>query len=240
MYDSHALFLHRFFVPNDVRHTILSYGDLTALYPLANDIRGAFVCAGLLVHGIDLLLEVLNLLTLQFDLAFVLVVDSLHDLLHLELFTHISLCPPPLATRFEDVNTSALCCYEYERTPKVRLNAIMSEDVLTADVGRVSKRCSNLWVHRDHEVSLLCKRIIAILHLLRHPLSKAVTAERIDQIYDPLPWQFGYISYIWQKQLEPFRLSTKVKDGIDGESLVHGHVQMLYTLRFEDYRHVGE
>ena len=115
LYDSHGLFLHRFFVPNDVRHTVLSYGDLTALYPLANDIWGAFVCAGLLVHGIDLLLEVLNLLTLQFDLAFVLVVDSLHDLLHLELFTHISLCPPPFATRLEDVNTSALCCYEYER-----------------------------------------------------------------------------------------------------------------------------
>ena len=143
---------------------------------MANDIRGAFVCAGLLVQGIKLLLEILYLIAVIFDLAFVLVVDGLHDLLHLELFTHISLCPPPFATRFENVNTSALGCYEYERKPKVRLSAIMSEDVLTADVSGVAKCCGNLWVHRDHEVTLLCKRIIAILHLLRHPLSKAVTA----------------------------------------------------------------
>ena len=114
-YGSHGLFLHRLFVPNDVRHAVLSYGDLAALYTLANDIRGAFVCAGLLVQGIKLLLEVLNLLALLFDLAFVLVVDGLHDLLHLELFTHISLCPPPFATRFKNMNTSALRCYEYER-----------------------------------------------------------------------------------------------------------------------------
>ena len=116
----------------------------------------------------------------------------------------------------------------------------MSEDVLTADVGGVAKRRSNLWVHCDHEVTLLRKRIIAIFHLLRDPLSKAVTAERIDHIYDQLPRQFGYISFIWQEQLEPLRLSTKGKDGIDGESLVHGHVQVLCTLGFEDYRHVGE
>ena len=118
----------------------------------------------------------LYLIAVIFDLAFVLVVDGLHYLLHLELFTHISLCPPPFATRFENVNTSALGCYEYERKPKVRLSAIMSENVLTADVSGVAKCCSNLWVHCDHKVTLLCKLIIAILHLLRHPLSKAVTA----------------------------------------------------------------
>ena len=82
---------------------------------MANYIRGTLVCAGLLVQGTKLLLEALNLLALLFDLAFVLVVDGLHDLLHLELFTHISLCPPPFATRLQDVNTSALRCYEYER-----------------------------------------------------------------------------------------------------------------------------
>ena len=101
LYDSHGLFLHRFFVPNDVRHTVLSYGDLTALYPLANDIRGAFVCAGLLVQGIKLLLEILYLIAVIFDLAFVLVVDGLHDLLTPSRTVHAyqpvssSFCYPP-------------------------------------------------------------------------------------------------------------------------------------------------
>ena len=81
---------------------------------MANDIRGAFVCAGLLVQGIKLLLEVLNLLALLFDLAFVLVVDSVHDLLHLELVTHHRLRPPTLASSLEDVHTPAFGCYGYE------------------------------------------------------------------------------------------------------------------------------
>ena len=114
-YDSHGLLLQLFPICNDVRHAVLSYGNLTAIYPLTKDIRGSFVWAGLLAYGIELLLEVLDLLTVLFDIAFILIVDSLHDLLHLKLVAHHRLCPPPLAARLEDVNTSALGCYLYEQ-----------------------------------------------------------------------------------------------------------------------------
>ena len=77
------------------------------------------------------------------------------------------------------------------------LTSIENEEVLTADIGRVAKCCSNLWIQVDHEVTLLCKLIIAIFHLLRDPLSKVVTTQRIYHVYDPLPRQFCYISLIW-------------------------------------------
>ena len=49
-----------------------------------------------------------------------------------------------------------------------------NEEILTADISRVAKCSSNLWIQLDHEVTLLCKLIIAIFHLLRDPLSKVV------------------------------------------------------------------
>ena len=61
-----------------------------------------------------MLLKVLNMLALLFHLALVFVVDSVHDLLHLVLVTHLGLSSPPLATRLEDMHTSALGCYHYE------------------------------------------------------------------------------------------------------------------------------
>ena len=72
-----------------------------------------------------------------------------------------------------------------------------NEEVLTANVSRVAKCSSNLWIQVDHEVTLLCKLIIAIFYLLRDPLSKVVTTQRINHVDDPLPRQFCYISLIW-------------------------------------------
>ena len=72
-----------------------------------------------------------------------------------------------------------------------------TKEVLTADISRVAKCSSNLWIQVDHEVTLLSKLIIAIFHLLRDPLSKVVTTQRIDHVYDPLPRQFCNISLIW-------------------------------------------
>ena len=87
---------------------------------MAEDTSCALVLAGLLAEGVELLLKVLDLRTLLFHLAIVLVVDGVHDLLHLELVAHHSLCPPPLATRLEDVHTPAFSCCQYERDTKVR------------------------------------------------------------------------------------------------------------------------
>ena len=99
-----------FSILNNVRHAVFSYGNLTAIYPLAKDIGSTFVLAGFLAQGVQLLLKILYTLTLLFDFAVVLVIDGIHDLLHLKLVAHHSLCPPPLATRLEDVYTSALGC----------------------------------------------------------------------------------------------------------------------------------
>ena len=110
LYDSHGLLKQLLSVRNDVRHAVLSYGNLTAIYPLTKDIGSTFVLAGFLAQGVQLLLKIRYTLTLLFDLAVVLVIDGIHDLLHLKLVAHHSLCPPPLATRLEDLYTSALGC----------------------------------------------------------------------------------------------------------------------------------
>ena len=52
--------------------------------------------------------KILNPLALFFDLAVVFVVDSIHDLLHFELVTHLRLGSSSLATSLEDVDTSTL------------------------------------------------------------------------------------------------------------------------------------
>ena len=110
LYDSHWLFVQLFSVHDNVRHAVLSYGNFTAIYPLAKDICSPFVLTGFLAQGVQLLLKIRYTLTLLFDLAVVLLIDGIHDLLHFKLVAHHSLCPPPLATRLEDVYTSALGC----------------------------------------------------------------------------------------------------------------------------------
>ena len=84
---------------------------------MPQDFGSTFVLAGFLAQRVQLLLKVLYAFTLLFDLAVVLY-KGFHDLLHLELVAHHSLCPPPLATRLEDVYTPALGCYKYEKIPK--------------------------------------------------------------------------------------------------------------------------
>ena len=87
---------------------------------MAEDTSCALVLAGLLAEGVELLLKVLDLRTLLFHLAIVLVVDGVHDLLHLKLVAHLRLCAFSFASRFEDVHAPALGCYEHERNTIVR------------------------------------------------------------------------------------------------------------------------
>ena len=87
---------------------------------MAEDTSCALVLAGLLAEGVELLLKVLDLRTLLFHLAIVLVVDGVHDLLHLELVAHLRLCAFSFASRLEDVHTPTLGCFEHERNTIVR------------------------------------------------------------------------------------------------------------------------
>ena len=108
--------------------------------------------------------------------------------------------------------------------------------VLTADVRRAAERGGDVRVQVDHEVPLLGKLVVAVLHLLRDPLPEVVAAQGIDDVDDPLPRQLGHVSLVGQVQSELLRLSAVLKDGLDGERLVHGHVEMLCALGLEDYR----
>ena len=89
----------------------MSYGDLAAVNPLAEDTGCALVLAGFLAEGVELLLEVLYALALLFDLTVILVIDGVHDLLHLKLVAHLRLGAFSLAPRLEDVHTPALGRY---------------------------------------------------------------------------------------------------------------------------------
>ena len=120
LYVSHGLLQHILTVLDDVWHAVVSNGDFTAVYPLAQDTSCSFILAGLVAQCIELLLEALDLLALLFHLAFILVVHSVHDLLHLVLVTHHRLCAFSLASCLEDMHTSALSCYEYERDTSVK------------------------------------------------------------------------------------------------------------------------
>ena len=120
LHVSHGLLQRILAVLDDVWHTVLSYGDLAAVNPLAEDTGCALVLAGLLAEGVELLLKVLDLRTLLFHLAIVLVVDGVHDLFHFELVAHLRLGAFSFASRLEDVHTPALGCYEHERSMIVR------------------------------------------------------------------------------------------------------------------------
>ena len=87
---------------------------------MAEDTGCALVLAGLLAEGVELLLKVLDLRTLLFHLAIVLVVDGVHDLFHFELVAHLRLGAFSFASRLEDVHTPAFSCCQYERDTKVR------------------------------------------------------------------------------------------------------------------------
>ena len=109
--------------------------------------------------------------------------------------------------------------------------------VLTADIRRAAERGGNVRVKVDHEVPLLGKPFVTVLDLLRDPLPKVVAAEGIDDVDDPLPRQLGHVSLFRQVTLELLRTLAELKDGGDGQRLVHGHVQVLGVLALEDYRH---
>ena len=93
---------------------------MTTIYPLAKDTSCPFILAGLVAQCAELLLEGLDMLALLLHLAVILVVHSVHDLLHLVLVTHHRLGAFSLATCLEDMHTPALSCYEYERDTSVR------------------------------------------------------------------------------------------------------------------------
>ena len=115
-----------------------------------------------------------------------------------------------------------------------------TDRILTADVSRVAKCGGNVGIKVDHEITLFSKPIVAVFDLLRDPLPEVVTAEGIDDIDHPLPRQLMHISLFWQVKLELVRTLAVLKDRGDGQRFVHGHVQMLCVLRFDDYRYVGE
>ena len=110
---------------------------------------------------------------------------------------------------------------------------IATNHVLTADVRRVPECGSDIRVQIDHEVTLLSQLFITVFDLLRDPLPEAVAAEGVDDIDDPLPRQLMHILLFWQVQPELFIALTVPKDGVDSQSLVHGHVQVLCLLRLE-------
>ena len=95
-------------VANDVRLAVFVDCDRAALNPHAQDVGGALVIACFLADGVQLLLEVLDALSLLRDLHLVLAVDDVHELLRLVLLAHLRLPPPALATRLEDMDTTAL------------------------------------------------------------------------------------------------------------------------------------
>ena len=109
--NSHGLFRQIFPVSYDVRHAILSNGNFAAINPLPQDVSSPFILAGLLAQGVQLLLKVLYKLALLFDLAFVLIINGIHNLFHFVLVTHLRLCPSSLAACFQDMHTSAFGCF---------------------------------------------------------------------------------------------------------------------------------
>ena len=95
-------------IANDIWHAIGSDNDFSAFNPLPQNVSCAFIVTCFLTHGIELILETLDAFALVFDLALVLVIDCIHDLLNLVLVAHLSLGSPPLASCLQDVDTSSL------------------------------------------------------------------------------------------------------------------------------------
>ena len=114
------------------------------------------------------------------------------------------------------------------------------EGTLTADVDRFTERSCDLWVKVDHEVAFLCNLFIAILDLLRDPLSEVVTSKRVDHVDDPLTRKLGHVALFRKVMLDLLDSASVREDGVDSESLVHGNMQVLRILRFYNYRNVGE
>ena len=112
-------------------------------------------------------------------------------------------------------------------------------DKLTANVGRATECCSDLWVEVYHEITFLCYPVVTVLDLLRDPLSKVVAAQGVDDVDNPQPRQLDHISLIGTVLLQLLRLLPVIEDSVDGKRLVHRDVQVLCVLRLEDYRCVG-
>ena len=74
--DSHGLLLLFFLVANDVRLAVLVDGNCSTLDPHAQDVGSALVLARLHADGVQLLLEVLDALSLLLNLFLVLMVDD--------------------------------------------------------------------------------------------------------------------------------------------------------------------
>ena len=118
--QSHGLLKLLFSITNDVGHSVIANLNLPTFNPLTKDIGCTFVLTRFLTHIIELFLKAHNVIALLFHLAVILVVHSVHDLLHLVLVTHHRLGAFSLASCLEDMHTPALSCYEYERDTSVR------------------------------------------------------------------------------------------------------------------------
>lgn len=105
---SHWLLLLLLLVADDIRPAIVTDGNCSTFDPHADDLSSTLVLACLMADGIQLLLKVGNAFCLLFDLHLVLTIDNVHEHLSFILLTHLRLSPPALASRLQDMDTTAL------------------------------------------------------------------------------------------------------------------------------------
>ena len=84
----------------------------------------------------------------------------------------------------------------------------MEKIELTADICRVAKRGSNIWVELNHKVTLLSNSVVSIFDLLRYPGSEVVASKRIDHVDQPLARKLGYISLVRQVLFDLLNLAA--------------------------------
>ena len=101
---------------------------------------------------------------------------------------------------------------------------------LTADVCRFTKCGSNIWVEFNHKVTLFCDSVVSIFDLLGYPDSEVITSKRINHIDQPLAWKLWHVSLVRQVLFDLLDLAAILQDAVNGESIVHGDVQVLCIL----------
>ena len=166
--------------------------------------------------------------------------DNIHELLCFVLLAHFSLSPSSLATRLEDVDTTALGCYIERKWVSINLNDTTNNKLLTTDVERAAKSCSNFRIKFNHQLLLLCKLFIANFDLLRDPLPQVIPNDRVDHVNDPLSWKLGNIPDFRHIVLDLLHLHAEIKNTLYSESQVAWNMQILGRFCFNNYREINQ
>ena len=97
------------------------------------------------------------------------------------------------------------------------------------------ERAKDFRIHRDGKVTVCHELLITRLDMLKDPVGKRLSYERVDQVYDPLAWKAAQVICFRQVLLGIGKLARLSQELFYTQPLVLRHGQVCDTVCVQEF-----